>query len=65
MTAIEYKDKYYGDEAHQKRGVLTLTKPIQRGFIINHEDMNYLWERAFYVELRESPEDHPLIITDS
>ena len=35
MVGLDQKDLYVGDEAHQKRGVLKITNPIERGLVRN------------------------------
>ena len=50
------KDNYVGNDAQEKRGLLSLKHPIQRGKIMDWEDMEKIWHHALYCELVVSPE---------
>lgn len=64
MDCMDKKDVYVGAEAMSRRGVLTLKYPIQRGIVTNWEDLEKIWHHAFYHELRISPKEHPILVTD-
>jgi len=49
----------------QKRGVLKLSYPIEHGIITNWDDMEKIWNHTFYVELRVSPDEHPVLLTEA
>eukprot|EP01120_Amphizonella_sp_Union-15-10_P008650 TRINITY_DN314_c0_g1_i1.p1 TRINITY_DN314_c0_g1~~TRINITY_DN314_c0_g1_i1.p1 ORF type:complete len:437 (-),score=79.96 TRINITY_DN314_c0_g1_i1:112-1422(-) len=64
MVGIGFKDKYIGDEAQSNRGVLSLKYPIEHGIVTNWDDMQAIWHHTFANELRTSPEDHPILLTE-
>ncbi|CAD8050012.1 unnamed protein product [Paramecium primaurelia] len=65
MCSMDNKDVYVGDEAQAKRGVLSLKYPIDNGIINNWDDMERIWHHAFFNELRVSPEDQPILLTEA
>jgi len=64
MVGLDQKDLYVGDEAHQKRGVLKISNPIEAGIISNWEDMEQVLFHTIYAELRVTPEGHPMLISE-
>ena len=54
------------EKKHKKnKGILDLRYPIEHGIIKNWEDMEVLWHHTFYNELRISPDDHGILLTES
>jgi actin len=65
LVGGECKDEYIGDEAQQKRGMLKITYPFEYGFVKDWDDMEKIWKHTFYVELRVSPDEHPVLLTEA
>lgn len=65
MIGIRQKEIFIGDEAQARRGVLTLSYPVQHGIVRDWEAMERLWEHTFEKELRVTMEDHPVLLTEA
>jgi len=59
------KDALVGDEAQCKRGIMTMRYPIDHGVVTNWDDMEKVWNHAFYEELRITPEDTAMMMTEA
>eukprot|EP00761_Pharyngomonas_kirbyi_P003088 gb/GECH01003092.1/.p1 GENE.gb/GECH01003092.1/~~gb/GECH01003092.1/.p1 ORF type:complete len:378 (+),score=82.75 gb/GECH01003092.1/:1-1134(+) len=58
------KSYYIGDEVQQKRSVCVLRYPVQHGIVQNWEDMARIWQHTFDNELKESPRDRNIMLTE-
>ena len=64
MVSMSLRDTCVGDEAQSRRGSLTISYPIHNGTVVNWDDMESILHQTFYNELSQSPEDHPVVITN-
>lgn len=63
--AESQQDYFVGEKAREKRGVLSLSYPVEHGIVKNWEDMEKIWHYMFYDELRVKPEDQPVVVTEA
>jgi actin-related protein len=45
--------------------MLTLKYPIEHGIVTNWDDMEKIWYHTFFNELRVSPQEHPVLLTEA
>ena len=65
MVGMGATDLYVGEQAQKKRGILRLRYPIEHGIITNWDDMEKIWHHAFFDQLKISPEDHNVLMTEA
>ena len=65
LVGMDQKEVYVGHEAKSKKNLLIIEEPVQRGIIVNIESIRQIFEHLFNNELRVSPEEHKIIITES
>jgi actin beta/gamma 1 len=59
------KECYIGDEAQLRRGILLLHTPIEHSIVNKWEEMEKIWHHTYYKELRVSPDEHPVLLTEA
>lgn len=59
------KDVYVGSELLTDNFLLDLDFPIQHGVITNWENMEIIYNHAFYKELRIEPSEYTIFVTES
>ena len=65
VASMGVKPYYFGTDARNKRGVLIQKYPLEYGRIINWDDMEKLWNHTLLEDLKVSPNEHPVILTES
>lgn len=65
MVGAEQKEVFVGQEAQEKRGICILKYPIEHGIINSWDDMEKIWHHTFYDELRVSPEERNVMLTEA
>jgi actin-related protein 2 len=61
---IEIKDIMCGDDASAVRSSLQISYPMENGIIRNWEDMEHLWDYAFYEKLQEDTTGRKVLLTE-
>jgi actin-related protein 2 len=61
---VEIKDIMCGDEASAVRSALQISYPMENGIIRNWEDMEHLWNYAFYDRLQEDTRGKKVLLTE-
>jgi actin len=64
LVGMDQKDDYVGMEALSKKSVLNLEEPVKYGVITNMDDMSKIWSHLMNNELRVSPEDHKVMVSE-
>ena len=65
MVGMDQKHVFMGDEAKVKNDTLFLKNPIQQGLVVNWDDLEKIWHHTLFSELRVSPEEHPVMLTET
>jgi len=65
MVGTGQTETWVGDDAREKRGVLTISYPIAHGVVTNWDDMERIWQHTFYNELRIEPDKQKVLLTEA
>ncbi|CAF1633458.1 unnamed protein product [Adineta ricciae] len=65
MIEIEENEFYVGNAALSKRPIPSFKYPIEHGLVTNWEDMEKIWFHIFNHELQVSPEERPVLLTET
>ncbi|KAL0761541.1 hypothetical protein Bca101_077691 [Brassica carinata] len=60
----QLKDIVVGETCAELRHQLDINYPVHNGIIQNWEDMEHVWDHAFYNELKINPSDCKILLTD-
>lgn len=61
------QNTYVGDEAQamSRRGILTISHPLENGIVTNWDDMEKIWSHTFHNKLGIDPAAQPVMLIDS
>ncbi|RWS18889.1 actin-4-like protein, partial [Leptotrombidium deliense] len=65
MAGMDHKESYVGNEAQDKRDILKLTYPIERGIINNWDAIEKIWHYSFHNQLQVDPKMHTILLTEA
>ena len=65
MVGLDQKHVFMGEEAKEKKNMLYLKSPVDQGLVTNWDDMEKIWHHTLFSELRVSPEEHPVMLTET
>lgn len=65
IVGADDKSFYIGQDAVNKKGVLTLEYPLENGIVKNWDYMEKIWHYTYYNELKTDPADQPVLLTEA
>lgn len=65
MAGSEDREYFLGEDAMAKRGVLSLSYPVEHGVVKDWKDMEKIWHYTYFDALRVNPEEHCAIVTEA
>jgi actin len=57
------RDYYIGHDAQSRMGLLNLSRPIQKGFVKDWDDLEKIWHHLFLNELKIDSTERPVLTT--
>ena len=65
MQGTEGPSSYYGHDAYNRRGALSLCYPVSHGIVEDFKMMEKIWEHMYCNELRIDSSNHPVLLTEA
>lgn len=65
LPVADEKSFYIGQDAINKRGVLTLEYPLENGIVKNWDFMEKIWHYTYYNELKTDPTEQAVLLTEA
>jgi len=65
MPGTEKREFFMGDECMAKKGILSISYPLEHGIVKDWDDMEKVWHYMFYDALRVNPEEHNVVVTEA
>jgi len=64
LVGMDQKDCYVGHEAKAKKNLLIIEEPVVGGMVMNIESIKKIFDHLMNNELRVSPEEHKILLTE-
>ncbi|XP_053315750.1 actin-related protein T3 [Spea bombifrons] len=64
MIGAGQKDFYVGEEAQARRGILSISYPVEHGVVTSWEDMELIWKYVYYHDLKINSCERPVLVTE-
>ncbi|ORX43614.1 Actin/actin-like protein [Piromyces finnis] len=64
LGAVE-GDSFIGKRAQELRGLLKIKYPLEHGIVTDWAEMEKIWQYLYSEELKTSPEEHPVLLTEA
>lgn len=65
LHGADDKSHYIGQDAINKKGVLTLEYPLENGIVKDWDYMEKIWHHTYYNELKQDPAEQPVLLTEA
>ena len=64
MAGAAEGEVFVGDAAREMRGLLRLSAPMRHGVVVDWDDQQLIWQKAFH-ELGVAVDQHPVLLTEA
>jgi len=65
MVGMDQKEYYFGHEAVQKRAMLNISEPVDKGVVVDYGMLELiLKEEIFNTQLGVNPEEHKMLVSE-
>jgi len=65
MLGAAEGDCFIGKKAQEIRGLLKIKYPLEHGIVTDWGEMEKIWQYLYSEELKTSPEEHPVLLTEA
>jgi len=65
MLGAAEGDCFIGKKAQEIRGLLKIKYPLEHGIVTDWTEMEKIWQYLYSEELKTSPEEHPVLLTEA
>ncbi|KAK9474982.1 actin-related protein [Dipodascopsis tothii] len=65
MAGAVEGETFIGSRAQELRGLLKIRYPVEHGIVKNWDDMERIWSHVYSQELKVTPEEHPVLLTEA